>query len=83
MFDDRDPDELARVQKAGSEILKACADLGGTISGEHGIGIEKLSDMKFIFTDADINMMRGISLAIDPKGLCNTGKLIPRKEMAN
>lgn len=83
MFDDRDADELARVQKAGSEILKACADLGGTISGEHGIGIEKLSDMKFIFTDADINMMRGISLAIDPKGLCNTGKLIPRKEMAN
>ena len=83
MFDDRDADELERVQKAGSEILKACADLGGTISGEHGIGVEKLRDMKFVFTDADINMMRGVSVGIDPNGLCNPGKLIPRKEMAN
>ena len=78
LFDDRDPDELARVHKAGSEILKVCADLGGTISGEHGIGTEKLKEMSFVFRDSDLEMMRGIKSAIDPKNVCNPGKVIPK-----
>jgi FAD/FMN-containing dehydrogenase len=77
LFDDRDPDELERVHKAGSEILKICADLGGTISGEHGIGTEKLVEMSLVFRESDIETMRGIKGALDPKGLCNPGKLIP------
>ena len=77
LFDDRDPDELERVHKAGSEILKVCADLGGTISGEHGIGTEKLVEMSLVFRESDIETMRGIKAALDPKGLCNPGKLIP------
>jgi glycolate oxidase subunit GlcD len=80
MFDDRDADELARVHKAGSEILKVCADLGGTISGEHGIGTEKLREMFFVFKEGDIRMMRGVKQAIDPKALCNPGKCIPKEE---
>jgi FAD/FMN-containing dehydrogenase len=80
MFDDRDDDELARVHKAGSEIMEVCANLGGTISGEHGIGSQKLSGMPLIFKKGDIGMMRGIKEAIDPKGLCNPGKVIPKEE---
>jgi glycolate oxidase subunit GlcD len=77
LFDDRDAQELARVHKAGSEILKTCAELGGTISGEHGIGTEKLVEMSLIFRDADMDTMRRIKSALDPKGLCNPGKLLP------
>ncbi|MCX5907977.1 MAG: FAD-binding protein [Deltaproteobacteria bacterium] len=78
LFDDRDRNELERVHKAGSEILKVCTDLGGTISGEHGIGTEKLGEMSLIFKESDIEVMRGIKSAMDPKGLCNPGKLIPQ-----
>jgi glycolate oxidase subunit GlcD len=80
MFDDRDADELARVHKAGSEILQVCADLGGTISGEHGIGTEKLREMSFVFREGDIRMMRGVKQGMDPKALCNPGKVIPKEE---
>jgi len=77
LFDDRDAHELERVHKAGSEILKVCAELGGTISGEHGIGTEKLVEMSLIFRESDLDTMRRIKTALDPKGLCNPGKLIP------
>lgn len=77
LFDDRNAEELVRVHRAGSEILKICADLGGTISGEHGIGTEKLKEMSFVFRDADIDTMRSIKSAMDPKDLCNPGKVIP------
>jgi glycolate oxidase len=85
LFDDRDGNELERVHKAGSEILKVCADLGGTISGEHGIGTEKLVEMSLIFREADLEMMRNIKAGMDPKMICNPGKLIPQasKDMAH
>ena len=78
LFDDRKPDDVARVHRAGMEILKACAELGGTISGEHGIGTEKLAGMPLVFQGADLEMMRRVKEAIDPQGVCNPGKLIPR-----
>jgi FAD/FMN-containing dehydrogenase len=78
LFDDRDKNELERVHKAGSEILKICADLGGTISGEHGIGTEKLGEMSLIFRESDLEMMRNIKAGMDPKMICNPGKLIPQ-----
>jgi glycolate oxidase len=77
MFDERDPDEKARVLKASSEILKLCADAGGTISGEHGVGIEKLKETSFIFNESDLELARKIKRAFDPDGLINPGKLIP------
>jgi glycolate oxidase subunit GlcD len=80
LFDDRDTEELAKVHKAGLEILKICTDLGGTISGEHGIGAEKLEGMGLIFNHHDIEIMRSVKMAIDAKDLCNPGKIIPAPE---
>lgn len=78
LFDDRNAEEMARVHQAGSEILKVCSDLGGTISGEHGIGTEKMEGMSLVFRDSDLEMMRRLKSAMDPKELCNPGKVIPR-----
>jgi glycolate oxidase len=77
MFDDRDADELKRVHKLGTEILKICADAGGTISGEHGIGTEKLKEMSFIFSEGDLQFMRQIKKAFDPHDIMNPGKMVP------
>lgn len=77
LFDERDPEELQRVHKAASEILKICADAGGTISGEHGIGTEKLKEMSFIFSEEDLAFMRQVKKAMDPAEIWNPGKVIP------
>ncbi len=77
LFDERNTEELERVRKAGSEILRICADAGGTISGEHGIGIEKLKETSFVFSEADIAFMRQIKRAFDPQGMWNPGKVLP------
>ena len=79
LFDERDEDELKRVKRATSEILKICADAGGTISGEHGIGIEKLKEMSFIFSESDMEAMRQVKRAFDPEELFNPGKVIPEQ----
>ncbi len=80
MFDDRDPDELERVHKLGKEILKICADAGGTISGEHGVGIEKLKETSFIFSKSDLKFLRQIKRAFDPHEIMNPGKMVPETE---
>ena len=77
MFDDRDPEELDRVLKLSSEILKICVDAGGTISGEHGVGLEKLKETHFIFSENDLKYERKIKAALDPENLLNPGKMIP------
>ncbi len=77
MFDERDEDELRRVRKASTEILKLCADAGGTISGEHGVGLEKLGETCFIFSNTDLEFERRIKNAFDPDDFINPGKMIP------
>ena len=77
LFDERDDNERQRVLKATSEILKICADAGGTISGEHGIGIEKLKEMSFVFSENDLDAMRQVKKAFDPEGILNPGKVVP------
>jgi glycolate oxidase subunit GlcD len=77
LFDERDKEMLARVHKAATEILKICADAGGTISGEHGIGTEKLKEMSFVFSKNDIEFMRSLKKAFDPHEMWNPGKVIP------
>lgn len=79
LFDERDEEEKRRVIQAGSEILRVCAEAGGTISGEHGIGLEKKREMEFIFSDQDIKPMRWVKEALDPNGLCNPGKIFPEE----
>jgi len=78
--DPRRPGEVARVVTAGGEILKVCADVGGSISGEHGIGLEKMDYMPLIFTEADLHAMRGVREAWNPRGLCNPGKIFPSRK---
>jgi hypothetical protein len=68
------------VVEAGSEILKVCAEVGGSISGEHGIGLEKMDYMPFIFSEADLTCMRRVKEAFNPTGLCNPGKIFPTKK---
>jgi glycolate oxidase subunit GlcD len=77
LFDSRDKDQLHRVEKAGWEIMQACVDLGGTISGEHGIGVEKKEAMRMVFSEDDFNLQRGLKRAFDPDNVLNPGKILP------
>ncbi len=75
-----DADEVGaeeRVIDAGAEIMAACADAGGSLSGEHGIGMEKKDLMPLIFSQEDMAQMQRIKSAFDPAGLCNPGKMFP------
>ncbi|MCZ6793628.1 MAG: FAD-binding protein [Planctomycetota bacterium] len=76
-YDGRDPDETSRVLQAGREILQACVDAGGSISGEHGIGIEKSEFLPMLFSDEDLNLQRGLRHAIDPQQFSNPCKIFP------
>jgi len=80
LYDPRVPGEEARVVEAGGEILKVCAAVGGSISGEHGIGLEKIDYMPLIFTEADLGFMRELREAFNPRGLCNPGKIFPSRK---
>jgi glycolate oxidase len=60
--------------------MKLCAEVGGSISGEHGIGLEKADFMPFIFSAADLAMMQRLKSAFNPTGLCNPGKMFPTKK---
>jgi glycolate oxidase len=79
LFDERDKDELARVHKAAFEIMQLCVEMGGTITGEHGVGVEKLEGLKLQFCSADITALQNVKQAFDPDNVLNPGKLIPRK----
>jgi glycolate oxidase len=77
LYDPRNPGEEARVVAAGAEILKVCAEVGGSISGEHGIGLEKMDYMPLIFSEADLRCMHRVKHAFNATGLCNPGKIFP------
>ncbi len=77
LFDERDRRQVERVVAAGREILEECITAGGSITAEHGIGVEKLSMMGRLFTPADLAAMRGVRAAFDPLGIFNPGKTIP------
>jgi glycolate oxidase len=77
LFDANDPDQLQRCEQFGAEILELSVALGGTITGEHGVGIEKLSSMCVQFSAQEREQMLAVKRAFDPKGLLNPGKVIP------
>jgi len=77
LYDPRRPGEEGRVLQAGAEIMKVCVEVGGSISGEHGIGIEKQNFMPMIFSEADLATMARVKAAWNPTGRCNPGKIFP------
>jgi len=77
LFDQRDAGEVERVLAAGREILTACVELGGSVSGEHGIGVEKIEQMPLLFSPDDLQVMRELRRVFDPQQRCNPGKIFP------
>jgi glycolate oxidase len=77
LFDANDPDQLRRCEQFGADILETSVAMGGTVTGEHGVGIEKLNSMCVQFSAAENEQMFGIKRAFDPEGLLNPGKVIP------
>ncbi len=77
MFDANDPDQLHRCEQFGADILETSVAMGGTVTGEHGVGVEKLNSMCVQFTDAENAQMRALKEAFDPAGLLNPGKVVP------
>jgi glycolate oxidase len=77
LFDANDPEELHRCELFGAEILEASIALGGTVTGEHGVGVEKLNSMCVQFSSAELAHMLAVKQAFDPAGLLNPGKVIP------
>lgn len=70
-------EEVGRVVSAGREILELCVHLGGTLSGEHGIGVEKILEMSLVFNEADLRAMSWLKDSFDPKRLTNPSKILP------
>ena len=77
LFDANDPDQLHRCELFGAEILETSVAMGGTVTGEHGVGVEKLNSMCVQFSAEENEQMFGIKRAFDPQGLLNPGKVIP------
>ncbi|MGD8600440.1 MAG: FAD-linked oxidase C-terminal domain-containing protein, partial [Gemmatimonadota bacterium] len=77
LFDRNDPDELGRVERASKEIMSLCVEVGGTITGEHGVGIDKRGYMKLVHGDVELDAMRSVKRLFDPDGLFNPGKVLP------
>ncbi|GAB1545103.1 FAD-linked oxidase C-terminal domain-containing protein [Scytonema sp. NUACC21] len=77
LFDNSIPGELEKVEEVGGEILKLCVKVGGSISGEHGIGAEKRCYMPEMFTEVDLETMQWVRQVFNPKGLANPGKIFP------
>jgi len=79
LFDSRNPEDKEKVLKAGMEMLQVCADMGGTVSGEHGVGIEKAEAMHMVYNEKDLLAQEWVKDAWDPKDLANPGKILPQR----
>ena len=82
LYDDRDPHQVAVVLQAAEEVLKSCIDLGGTATGEHGVGVEKLALMPYLFDAATLRAFDAVKLAFDPREQVNAGKMIPSRRIS-
>ena len=77
LFDERRPEEVKRVLAASDEILTECIDCGGSVTGEHGIGLEKINFMTRLFSEDDVEVMKRLRTALNPRGLLTPGKMLP------
>ncbi len=77
LYDANNPGELEKAETLGGAILELCVEVGGTVTGEHGVGVEKLNQMCVQFNSAELTQMHAVKAAFDPKGLLNPGKAVP------
>lgn len=77
LYDANVPGEFERTEQLGGRILEMCVEAGGTITGEHGVGVEKINQMCVQFNSAELEQFHAIKAAFDPKGLLNPGKAVP------
>ena len=77
LYDERDPDQVRRALLASDDILTRCLELGGSVTGEHGIGVEKIDFMAKQFSSDDLDAMRLLRRVFDPEGRCNPHKMFP------
>jgi glycolate oxidase len=82
LFDRNDPEELDRVERASKEIMSLCVEVGGTITGEHGVGIDKRGYMRLVHNDTELAAMAAVKDCFDPDHLFNPGKVLPDVEPA-
>jgi glycolate oxidase subunit GlcD len=77
LFDHRDQDQVARVEQAGKEMMQVCVEAEGTITGEHGVGLDKKETMRLIFNEIELDALRSVKRVFDPSELCNADKVLP------
>ncbi|HEX5092911.1 MAG TPA: FAD-linked oxidase C-terminal domain-containing protein [Burkholderiales bacterium] len=77
LFDANNADELRRTEEFAAEVLEKCVAVGGTITGEHGVGVEKINQMCVQFGDAELELFHAVKRVFDPAGLLNPGKAVP------
>ena len=77
LYDANKPSDLKKAEELGGEILEACIAVGGTITGEHGVGVEKINQMCLQFTKEELDQFHALKAAFDPRGLLNPGKAVP------
>ncbi len=77
LYDANQPGELARTEEFGGKILELCVEVGGTITGEHGVGMEKINQMCVQFNPLELSQFHAVKAAFDPEGLLNPGKAVP------
>ncbi len=77
MYDANEPGQLETAERFGADILRLCVSVGGVLTGEHGVGVEKRDLMGVMFTEADLNQQQRVKCAFDPDGLLNPGKVFP------
>ncbi|MGH7275593.1 MAG: FAD-binding oxidoreductase [Candidatus Rokuibacteriota bacterium] len=77
LYDDRNPAELARAMAANEELLRACIAMGGTVTGEHGVGLDKAKNLPLQYAPADLNFMARLRRVFDPDRIMNPEKLLP------
>ena len=78
LYDANVPGELEKTEEFGAEILKLCVEVGGVLTGEHGVGVEKRDLMPTMFSEIDLNQQQRVKCAFDAKGLLNPGKVFPQ-----
>jgi glycolate oxidase len=78
LYDANKPGELKNAEELGGKILELCVAVGGTITGEHGVGVEKINQMCVQFTKEELTQFHALKAAFDPRGLLNPGKAVPK-----